>query len=177
MCGLTGCQSKQQKNLETQQASLTQQQIQTSQYGLTNLQNTLPSVLDFFQSLVSGGPKAMNALQPAISSLTSQYENAAVAENEFAPRGGGRTAALENAPYDEASKVGTLVASEQVAGAEGLSNIDQFLGNLTTGSSSSASSSNIYQQEILQQQQQQQQQSASSLGAGVGGLIALLAGA
>ncbi|HXP82559.1 MAG TPA: hypothetical protein VN976_21855 [Verrucomicrobiae bacterium] len=142
---------------------------------MNELSGSLPDVLNFFKSLVSGGPKAMEVLQPAISSLTSQYENAAVAGNEFAPRGGGRTAALENAPFEEAGKIGNLVASEQVAGAEGLTSVDQLLAGLTTGSAANASSSNIYQQEILQQQQQQQQQAGASLGSGIGALIALLA--
>jgi hypothetical protein len=189
VCFITGCQSSQQKGLENQQSQLAQtqtqvaqQQMQTSKYGLDQLQQSLPSVMNFFQSLVSGGPAAMTALQPAIGSLTSQYENAAVAENEFAPRGGGRTAALGQAPYQEAAQIGNLVASEETAGATGLENIDQLLSNLTTGSASEASSTlsstssaNLSEQQVLQQQQQQQQQAGASLGSGIGALIALLA--
>jgi hypothetical protein len=140
------------------------------------LQGSLPSVVNFFKSLVSGGPAAMNALEPAIKSLTSQYENAAVAENEFAPRGGGRTAALAEAPFTEASSIGNLVASEQEVGAEGLMSVDQMLASLTTNSASNASTSNAYQQELLQQQQQNQTQAGAALGSGIGALVALLAG-
>jgi hypothetical protein len=174
---LFACENAAQKNLQKQQGALTGQEQKTSEFGLEKLKDSLPGVLDFFQNLMKGGPNAMTALTPAISSLTSQYENSAKAESEFAPRGGGATAALEEAPFKQASDIANLVASEQTAGATGMENLDQLLANLTTGSASTALGGNLAQQDVLQQQQQTQQAQAAQAGQAVGAVIALLTAA
>lgn len=176
MCFLSGCPSKQQNENSAAQAQLAQQQTKASQFGLTNLQGSLPDALSFFQKLLSGDrTSVMGAIEPAVQSLTSQYEAGRVSENEFAPRGGGRTAADVTAPWAEQAQVSNLVAGAQQAGAAGVTNIDQLLSSLTTGAGSVASSTLGNQGYLLNQQQQTAQATQQSLGQGVGAMIALLA--
>lgn len=117
----------------------------------------------------------MNTIAPSVQSLTSQYEAGRVAENEFAPRGGGRTAADVTAPWEEQGKISTLVSEAQTAGASGVTSIDQLLASLTEGSAAGASATlgNLGQQ--LNQQQQTSQAAGAQTGQGIGALIALLA--
>ena len=117
----------------------------------------------------------MGAIEPAVSSLTSQYEAGRVAENEFAPRGGGRTAADVMAPWQEEGQISSLVSGAQTAGASGVVSIDQLLASLTTGAGSVASNTLGNQATSLNQQQQTSQAAGQATGQGVGALIALLA--
>ncbi len=116
----------------------------------------------------------MGAIEPAVQSLTSQYEAGRVAENEFAPRGGGRTAADVTAPWQEQGQISTLVSQAQTAGAEGVTGIDQLLASLTTGAASVASSTLGNQSTSLNEQQQTSLQAGGATGQGIGSLIALL---
>ena len=117
----------------------------------------------------------MGAIEPAVNSLTSQYEAGRVAENEFAPRGGGRTAADVTAPWQEEAGISGLVSQAQEAGAAGVTSIDQLLASLTTGAGSVASNTLGNQATSLNQQQQTSQDAGAATGQGIGALIALLA--
>lgn len=176
MCFLTACPSNQQNQNSSAQAGLATQQTKASEFGLTNLEGSLPSALSFFQKLMSGDRSAVEgAIGPAVNSLTSQYEAGRVAENEFAPRGGGRAAADVTAPWQEEGQVSTLVSEAQTAGASGVVGIDQLLASLTTGAGSVASATLGNQATSLNDQQQTSQAAGAATGQGIGSLIALLA--
>jgi hypothetical protein len=176
MCFLTACENSSQKATQSAQTGLATQQTQTSQFGLSQLQGSLPSALSFFQNLMGGDRNSiMNTLQPAVTSLTQQYEEGRVSENEFAPRGGGRTAADVEAPWQEESSISSLVSQGQQAGASGVTSIDQLLSDLTTGSAAGASATLGNQAEEENQQQQTSLEASQSTGEGIGSLIALLA--
>lgn len=167
-----------------QQKALTAAETQDVTLGNTEAAKNLPQAasalqgpLSFFQSLLSGNRSTvMNTLEAPISSLTSQYATSAKSSEEFAPRGGGRAAALEEAPSTEAGQIEQLVAGAEAEGAQGVASIADMLGNLGLGeigvaSSTAANTANQLQSSIENQQQQQQQ-----AGAAVGGLVSLLAG-
>jgi RNA 3'-terminal phosphate cyclase len=120
----------------------------------------------------------MTQIQPAVSSLTQQYEEGRITENEFAPRGGGRTAADVGAPAQEEGQISTLVANQenvnQQEGATGLLDINQLMESLATGSAAGASSTLSALTQSLNQQQQTSQEASQSTGVGIGSLIALL---
>jgi RNA 3'-terminal phosphate cyclase len=120
----------------------------------------------------------MDQIQPAVSSLTQQYEQGRVSENEFAPRGGGRTAADVSAPWEEEGQISTLVNNQenqnQTEGATGLLDINQLMESLATGSAEGASSTLASLTSSLNQQQQTSEQVSQSTGAGIGSLIALI---
>jgi len=117
----------------------------------------------------------MSVLNPEISSLTSQYDTGRATAEEFAPRGGGRAAVLEELPFQKAGAIENLIQGAQVTGAEGVSAISQLLGNIGLGEigvTSSTAASTFGQLESAQQNQQQQAQQA---GQAIGTVIALLA--
>jgi RNA 3'-terminal phosphate cyclase len=142
---------------------------------MENLSKSLPSALSFFQKLLSGDRSTiMGAIEPAVQSVTSQYEAGRVAENEFAPRGGGRTAADVESQWKETSDISTLVSQGQQEGAQGMLSIDSLLADLTTGSAAGASSTLSSEASSLQAQHDSSQAASQSLGVGVGSMIALL---
>jgi hypothetical protein len=175
LCFLWACENSAQKQNQQAQTGLAAQQTKASQFGLDTLKGSLPSALSFFEKLLSGDRSSvMGAIEPAVQSLTSQYEAGRVSENEFAPRGGGRTAADVMAPWQEEGQVSTLVSEAQTAGASGVVGIDQLLEGLTTGSAAGASATLGNQATSLNDQQQTQQAAGNATGQGIGSLIALL---
>lgn len=178
---LTGCnssgQTSEQKALtgvETEAAKLGVKEAKTN---LPKAASTLQAPLDFFQKLLKGDRTAvMGAFAPEISSLTSLYDTGRKTAEEFAPRGGGRGAALEELPFKEAGDIEKLVAGARQEGATGVANIGAMLGQLglgelgTGGSIASDAFSNI---EASKENKQEQDAAA---GKAVGSVIALLVG-
>src|ERR1700690_2771485 len=88
----------------------TKTETQAAQFGLTQAEGTIPAAtsalkqpLNFFQALLSGDRNTiMSALSPEISSLTASYDTGRATAESFAPRGGGRAAALEELPFQKA---------------------------------------------------------------------------
>jgi hypothetical protein len=121
----------------------------------------------------------MNQIEPAVTSVTQQYEAGRVAENEFAPRGGGRTAADVQSGSLETADISKLVADQftknQTEGATGLLDIEQLMTELTMGSASGASATLSNQATSLNDQQKTSAEVSANTGAGIGSLIALLA--
>jgi len=171
----------------SQQKALTTAETNAATFGLNQAESTLPQAtsilqqpLQFFQSLLSGNRQdIMSAIQPAVSSLTSQYETAKRTNNEFAPRGGGATAANAEAPYKEAGDISSLVFQGQQAGAAGVTQIGSLLADLglgemgTAGNIALGASSNLLSAQELKTQQQQQLQ--TGVGSAIGSLVSLLA--
>src|SRR6266478_3258935 len=80
----------------------------------------LQDPLKFFQALLTGDRNTvMDVLGPEIKTLTAQYETAARSTEEFAPRGGGRTAVLEELPSKKAGDIATMVGGARREGAAG----------------------------------------------------------
>jgi hypothetical protein len=169
----------------SEQKKLTTVQTQAAQTGLAAGQKTLPQgtdalqgPLNFFQALLSGDRNTiMSALNPEVSSLTAQYDTGRQTAESFAPRGGGRAAALESLPFQEAGTIENLVQGARATGASGVEQIGSFLaqlglGELGTGSNIAGSAFNNIQTAKENQQQQQ-----AGAGSAVGSLIGLLVGA
>lgn len=117
----------------------------------------------------------MSALEPQIASLTSQYDTGRKTSEEFAPRGGGRAASLNEAPFSEASQIEQLVGTAQETGAAGVASVAQMLADIglsEIGVSSSTAGSTFGQ---LQQAKENEQQQGAQAGQAIGSLIALLA--
>lgn len=169
----------------SEQKALTKAETGIAQFGLGQAQQTLPAATtglentrNFFQTLLSGDRNAiMSLLSPEISTLSSEYNTGRQTAEEFAPRGGGRAAALEELPFAQANQVEGLVQGAQMTGATGVTQIDQLLADIGLGemgggtTAANAAFSNI---ETSKENQQQQQAAA---GSAIGSLIALLAGA
>lgn len=171
---MTGCQTSSQKNLQTAQTGLATAQTQASQFATGQAESILPNVGNFLNTLVSGDTNAiMGLLQPQISSLSQQYAQAETASAEFAPRGGGRTAAVEEAPFQEANQISTLVNTERqnAVGEAGQLGLGELSGGTTAAATASSSLETAQSQanEAVQQQQQ--------AGESIGALLSLLVAA
>lgn len=170
----------------SQQKALTAEETQAAKFGLSQAETTLPQAtsvlqqpLQFFQALLSGDRnKILQTIQPAVETLTSQYETGRRTNQEFAPRGGGAAAAEQQAPFQEAGQISSLVSQAQGEGATGVADIGSLLANLGTselglGSQTAlGASSQLFQQQQLATETQQQQQQAA--GGAIGSLLALL---
>jgi hypothetical protein len=167
------------------QKNLTNIESSTAQLGENLASTTLPAAtsalqgpLNFFQALLSGDRKTiMSALSPEISTLSSQYNTGRQTAEEFAPRGGGRAAALQSLPFEESGQIENLVQGAQTEGATGVTQIAQLMGELGLGelgaSTGAATSANQAIQSSVENQQQQQ----AATGTAIGSLIGLLVGA
>jgi hypothetical protein len=175
--GGSGGQTQQQKDLTTAQTDIAKFGLGEAKKNLPAAATALKGPQDFFTALMSGDRKSiLNALAPEVDTLTSQYDTGRKTAEEFAPRGGGRAAALEELPFRKAGEINKMVQGARDKGAAGLTSISQLFGQLGTselsGGTSAANSAfgNIQDAKINQQQQQAQ------AGQAVGALIALLVG-
>jgi len=168
----------------SQQKALTGVQTESAKFGLGEAKKNLPkagetlsTVGNFFQALMSGDRNAiMNVLAPEVDSLTSQYDTGRKTAEEFAPRGGGRGAALEELPFRKAGEINKLVQGAEDKGAAGLTSISSLFGQLGLGelSGGNTAANSAFSNTQAAKENQQQQQAAA--GQAVGSLIALLVG-
>ncbi len=166
-----------------QQKALTTQETASSAFGLAQAEATIPaatsgltSSLNFFQTLLSGNRTAIaQAISPDVQNIQTQAAAAQKSTDEFAPRGGGATAANEESRFGTAKQISDLFTGARSAGASGVTSISSLLGNLGSSllSGSESTASNTVGQLAQSQQNQQQQQAAA--GQAIGSLVALLA--
>ena len=173
---MTQCPTSQEKDLE-------QQQTKAAKFGLSSAEGTLPAAtsaisapLDFFKALASGDRNTiMGALSPEISTLTSQYDTGRASAEEFAPRGGGRAAALEELPFQKAGAIENLVQGAQMTGVQGEANIGAMLANLGLGELGTGTNTAATAVSEMQGGQNASAAAGASSGQAIGSLIALLA--
>lgn len=170
-------QTKQQKELTGAQTDIAKFGLGEAKKNLPKASDALSSVGNFFQALMSGDRNAiLNVLAPEVDTLTSQYDTGRKTAEEFAPRGGGRGAALEELPFRKAGEINKLVQGAHSAGASGLTSVASLFGQLGTGemgggtNAADSAFSNIQTAKVNQQQQQ------AAAGSAIGGLIAMLVG-
>lgn len=167
-----------------EQKRLTGIESDIAQFGLGQAKSTIPKAtaaldqpLNFFQALLSGDRNAiLNAISPEVDTLTSQYQTGRKTAEQFAPRGGGRAAALEELPTRQAGDINKLVQGARLTGASGVTSIAQLLGNLGLGEIGVAGPAASSAFTNIETSKENLQQQAGNMGAAVGGLIALLAG-
>lgn len=170
---LTGCQTKSQKSATDATTNLTNVETSGAKFGLGEAEKNLPAASNFFQSLLSGNwNDVMKVIQPEADSLTAQYTQATKSAEEFAPRGGGRTATLANLPYEKANALSQLVGQARSGAATSLAQIGEAEFGESTGAAGTGLSGSSQLSADANQQVEQQQQAGESAGA----LIALLAG-
>lgn len=176
MCFLTNCPSKAQKDVSAAQS-------ETIKFGLEQAKGTLPEArtaledpLKFFKSLLTGDRNALSGvLGPDISTLTQNYETASRSTNEFAPRGGGATAANEESRFKEAGDIQNLFSSARLQGAQGEAGVAQMLAQLGLGEIGVSSSTAGNLAGSLQAQQDSSNAAKAQAGKSIGEIIALLA--
>jgi hypothetical protein len=170
-----------------EQKDLTKQQSETAKFGLSEAKKNLPKATDaltakkgplnFFQALLSGDRNSiLSAIQPQVDSLTSQYDTGRKTAEEFAPRGGGRAAALEELPFRKSAEINKLVGGAQMTGASGVESVASLLGSIGTSEMGGGLNAANSAFQNTQQAKENQQAQAQAAGSAIGGLVALLVG-
>lgn len=78
----------------------------------------------FYKTILGGNREAIsNLLGPQVSTVLSQYDNAANAVRQFAPRGGGATSTLAALPFAKATAAGQAYQGALPGAAAGLAGV------------------------------------------------------
>ena len=89
--------------------------------NVLNASSNLATAANYDLGILSGDRSKILATEaPEISSLLSSYDAARKSSGELAPRGGGRSAYLNELPYKEAGDVNKLVEQARPAAAKNL---------------------------------------------------------
>jgi hypothetical protein len=89
--------------------------------NVLNASSNLDAAANYDLGILSGDRSKILATEaPEISSLLSSYDAARKSSGELAPRGGGRSAYLNELPYKEAGDVNKLVEQARPAAAKNL---------------------------------------------------------
>ena len=145
--------------------------------------DALSKSTDFFSKLLGGDEDAlMRTVQPATDTILHQYDTAKRSAAEFAPRGGGRNAAMQDADFAQAGDISKLVGGAGPMAADKLRDIGAqfgYIGLGATGQGENATQDvlrNIFQQQSLYLQSQGQGfQQSMQVGQGFGQLAAMIA--
>lgn len=133
------------------------------------------NALDFWQAILRGDRTSLNSfLGPEINQYRQGQQNALQNVSQFAPRGGARTTALAELPFQQAKTVGDMYASARPVAAGQVGAIASDLGakgmaGLGAGISGEGSAAGAYLNaaQLANKQQQQQVATANQIGAGL----------
>ncbi len=91
---------------------------------------TLGQPLSYYQGLLGSRQEALTAAAPEISTIHGQFDTAARAVSEFAPRGGGRVAAAGELPFAKQAAIQDVITKQRPEAAKGITEIGQLLSSL-----------------------------------------------
>jgi hypothetical protein len=92
-----------------------------SQLGRSGPNPAVGQAEQYYSGLLNGDREKLGEiLAPETSTILSQYDNAARAAAEFAPRGGGRTVAMAENPTNKATAYGKVLAGARAGAADKL---------------------------------------------------------
>lgn len=164
--------------------SLTGQQAEASKFALGEAKQTLGQArealqdpLDFYRTLLGGDRTALTeTLAPEIGTVVGQFDTARKNIAQFAPRGGGRSAALGESQFKIADIITNLLAKSRRDAAGQVAAIGGQLGAL--GASELASAGGIAGSTInsLLLKRKQDIAAQTQLGTGIGKLLAQILG-
>ena len=128
-------------------------------------QSALNPALNYYQSLLAGGPQAQQAVAPAAQQISQVYGQQQQNIQNSLPQGGERNLALAQLPIQRAGQIASLYQGVQPAAAQALSGIGTGLLGL----------GGQVGQGLVNYQQSQNQQKGQALG-GVGSGLGQLGG-
>lgn len=125
-----------------------------------------------YQTGANGSLEELQSLyNPEISTVLSQYDNAAKAAAEFGPRGGGRTALMAELPFKKASAAGQVIGGARAGANAGLAEVsgkEAQIGSSLTGQATSSTAA-LLQPKL--EQDKYNNENSKSLGTGIGGIL------
>ena len=128
----SGGKSKEEEELLKKQRELADFQLDTSKRALS-------PALKYSEGILSGNPsERIAAVEPEVRSVLGQYDVARKVNAEFAPRGGGRTRAATELPYQQITAVQNILSKARPEAAKALTAIFSELNRSGSYSLSSA---------------------------------------
>ena len=125
----TSAEQKQIQDLFTQLTGRSDQQAKAGKQDRKQFRNALDPVSAWLQKIVGGDrTEIMAAEGPEITAKNEQYDAVSKAISQFAPRGGGRSAALSNVEFAKARDIGDLFAKARPMAAQGLEQVASIYG-------------------------------------------------
>lgn len=99
-------------------------QVQTGSAAVDSGLTGLGNAGRYYNTLIGGNKDAISTLlNPQVSTVLAQYDNAAKAVKEFAPRGGGATATLAATPFQKATTAGQVYQTAVPGAAQGAAGV------------------------------------------------------
>ena len=145
--------------------------LQKGNQFLGDASQNLGGAANFYKTILGGDRNAiMQLLSPQVSTVLSQYDNAANAVRQFAPRGGGATATLAAIPFQKAGVAGSAFQSVLPGAAAGLAGVGGQQGGLGLGATSAAMGGG----ELGLQLQKLREEQMGTAGKGFGQILAQL---
>jgi len=153
------------------------------QQGVDTIQNGIDAeqpAANYYKTALGGDRNALQSLLgPEVSTVLSQYDNAAKTAAEFAPRGGGTNQVLAEAPFQKAAAYGKALAGARSGAAAGLGKIGSDIvtgggdiGRLGTAEEQGQNSFNTSLARLNFERQQEQAKQVSGLTGGIGSILA-----
>lgn len=141
--------------------------------------DTLQAPKNYFKAALGGSQEQLQGLLgPEVSTVLSQYDNAAKTAAELGPKGGGRTAVLAEAPFKKAAAYGQALSGARSGAAKELADIGGKEASLGSQQEQIRNQFKLEQASINTQQnrsqldaQRMRQQAFSDLGSGIGGIL------
>ena len=141
--------------------------------------DTLQGPKNYLTGIMNGSQEdTQGLLGPEVSTVLSQYDNAAKTAAELGPRGGGRTAILAEAPFQKVAAYGkALQGAKQTALTElpKIGSEEASIGNtqeqLTNQFKLGQANVNASQNRSILDQQAQKNKAYNDIGSGIGGIL------
>lgn len=141
--------------------------------------DTLQGPKNYLNGAIGGSQETMEGLLgPDVSTILSQYDNAAKTAAELGPRGGGRTAILAEAPFKKAGEYGRQLAGAKQTALSELPKIGESeaqIGNQATQLSNSfklgQANVNAEQNRNILTGNAEKNKSFNDIGSGIGGIL------
>lgn len=151
----------------------TQVKLQQQELDLMNKYSNLAlpgikSSMDYWQSILKGGPQAQAAVAPYAATINAQGNQASKQIENFMPAGGERNLAAAMVPVSTASNIAHLYAGMQPAAASALGGLSLGAGGAGNQSGGVSSQAGAANENLAGQQAQAKGAALGGLGEGLG---------
>ncbi len=150
---------------------------ETAKRLIPEAETDLQAALKYWMPLLTGDRQGMmEAAAPEVNTILSQYDTAKRAVSELQPRGGARSLRMAEQPFDVAGAITNLLTRLRGEAAGGVERIGTELGALGVGTMAGGAGA---AQSLLTAAMQQRGQNigiGTTVGQGIGSLIAVLLG-
>jgi hypothetical protein len=134
----------------------------------------MQSIMSQLQKIMGGGQPALEAVAPQVNTVASQYQSGRRAAAEFAPRGGGRTAALSDTGFKEMGDIQNMMFGEQGKARGQAGSVAEAMANMGLAETGTGVAATQSAADIASGHMQQAAQTDAALGQGIGQMLGMM---